>query len=32
VVTTDADFLRVPNLAVTLLDRKTLAVVREKQP
>jgi predicted nucleic acid-binding protein len=32
VVTTDADFLRVPNLAVTLLDRKTLAVVREKLP
>jgi predicted nucleic acid-binding protein len=27
VVTTDADFLRVPGLAVTLLDRKTLAIV-----
>jgi predicted nucleic acid-binding protein len=31
-VTTDGDYLRVPNLTVTLLDRKTLAVVSERVP
>jgi len=32
VVTTDGDYLRVPNLAVMLRDRKTLAVVSEMSP
>jgi predicted nucleic acid-binding protein len=30
VVTTDADFIRVPDLTVTLLDRKTLAVLSQR--
>jgi predicted nucleic acid-binding protein len=30
VVTTDADYLRVPNLGVTLLDRRTLTIVQER--
>jgi predicted nucleic acid-binding protein len=30
VVTTDGDYLRVPNLGVTLLDRSTFAVVSQR--
>jgi predicted nucleic acid-binding protein len=32
IVTTDADYLRVPGLGATLLDRRTLTVVHEKVP
>jgi predicted nucleic acid-binding protein len=30
VVTTDSDYLRVPNLSVTLLDRLTFAVIHQR--
>lgn len=31
-VTTDGDFLRVPNVGVVLLDRRTLAILNERAP
>jgi predicted nucleic acid-binding protein len=32
VVTSDGDYLRVPNLGVTLLDRLTFAVIQQRTP